>query len=59
MKKDKNMIEAHRPNFQALTDYLNTGDYPQRDLTTLLLLLRKPEPDKIDDLDQELKIIVG
>lgn len=57
--KNKNTIEAHRPNFQALTDYLNTGEQPRRDLTALLLLLSKPEPDKIDDLDQELKILIG
>ena len=57
--KNMNTIEAHRPNFQALTDYLNTGDYPRRDLTALLLLLSKPAPDRIDDADQEAEILIG
>lgn len=56
--KSKNTIEAHRPNFQALTDYLNAGDYPQRDLTALLLL-SKPTPDRIDDADEEPKILIS
>ena len=47
------------PNFKALTDYLNTGACPRRDLAALLLLCSKPAPDRINNADKKSEVCIG